>query len=122
MALYCSREIMNAIEGLPFPATKDDLIDYAELKDAREAVVVALNGLDDSRIYRDISEVCENVWLSYSHELVSVLLRAPFPAKREDLLEFVDRQGASAAVRDAILVLPSGDTFSDPDEICSYVL
>lgn len=121
MALYCSREIFEGLDGMHFPATKDDLLDYAALKDAREAVIVVLNGLED-RIYYDISEVCRNARLACGGEIVRALTLAPFPAKREGLIEWARTRPAPASVLEALESLPSGYTFSDLDEICEYIL
>jgi len=122
MALYCSREIFQALDGVELPATKDDLLDYAELKDAREAVVVVLNELPDDVIFRDISEVCENARMACNGLAVRHLRLAPFPATREELLEFADRTDVPASVKDAVETLPSGYTFEDLDEVCRYIL
>ena len=122
MPLYCSREIFEALDGLPFPATKEDILDYAELKDASEAVVVMLNGLSDKKIYRDVSEVCENARIACNLEIVRVLSHAPFPTKREQLIDFAERCGAPQSVKDAVYALPSGYTFSNLDEVCEYIV
>ena len=53
MALFCSTEIFEALDGMNFPATKEDILDFAQFKDAREAVVVVLNTLDDSMIFHE---------------------------------------------------------------------
>jgi hypothetical protein len=122
MALYCSKEIFQALDGLLFPATKDDLLDLAELKDAPEAVIVTLEKLSDSTIYHNISEVCENARIACNSEVVSTLLHVMFPADRDQLIEFADRYGAQPAVRHAIEALPSGYTYRSIDEVCEYVL
>lgn len=122
MALYCSREIFQALDGMRFPATKDDLLDYAELKDAREAVVVMLNTLDDNAVYHEISDVCENVNIACNLEISRFLQGVPFPVKREDLLRMAEERNATDVVRNALSALPSGFTFESMDTVCRYIL
>ena len=121
MALYCSREIFEALDGVRFPARKDDLLDLAKLKDASEAVIVVLNELED-RIYHEISEVWENARVVCNHEVVRTLCHAPFPAKREDLIKWASRYDVPPSVIHALEALPSGYTFENLDEMCEYVL
>lgn len=122
MALYCTKQIFEALDGLHFPATKDDILDLAELKDASEAVIVVLNGLREDVIYRDMSEICENARITCGHNLVTWMEAAPFPAKRGGLMEFANRVGAPVSVKDALFALPDGYTFGSLDEMCEYVL
>jgi len=122
MVLYCSREIFEAVNGVRFPATKEDLLEYAEAKDAREAVIVTLDKLEETRIYRDISAVCENARIECSREVVRALADVRFPANREGLLEFAERHGAPASVTHALTALPSGYTFEDIEEMCRFIL
>jgi len=121
MALYCSRDIFAALDGLGFPATKEELIEFAERKDAMEAVVVVLNQLKDDVIYQDVSEVCENARIACNYEVMKVMAQATFPAKRDGLLAFADRQNASAPVKEAIAALPSEYTFNSLDDICEHI-
>lgn len=122
MALYCSREIFQALDGMHFPATKEDLLDYAEFKDAREAVVVVLNELNEGAIFHDVSEVCENARIACNLQVVRVLQQAPFPAKREDLIGFAVNENAPDSVKSALERLPSEYTFGSLDDVCDYIL
>ncbi len=122
MPLYCSSEIFEALRGMAFPATKEDLLDYAEMNDASEAVVVSLDQLADGAIYRDITEVCENARIECSNQIIDVLADASFPATREDLLRHAQRRGASDSVMYALSALPSGYTFDAAEEMCKFVL
>lgn len=122
MPLFCSREVFEALDGVRFPATKEDLLDLAELKDASEAVIVVLNGLRDDLVYRDISEVCEYVRVACNYETVRTLSHAPFPARREDLIRWAISCGVPASVMHALEALPSGYTFANLDEMCEFIL
>ncbi|HEY3298868.1 MAG TPA: DUF2795 domain-containing protein [Armatimonadota bacterium] len=121
MALYCSRDIFAALDGMHFPATKEDILDAAELKDAQEAVVVALNQLNDKAIYNDMEEVCENVRIMCNVQILHVMARAPFPARREQLMEFAKTENAPQYVIDAVAALPGDYTFNNVDAMCDYV-
>ena len=122
MPLYCSRDVFQALEGIAFPATKEDLLEYAETNDAPEAVVISLDQLDDNAIYRDISEVCENARIACNRAVIVVLTDAPFPATREALLRFAERNGAGDLVMFALRALPSAYTFTDAREMCDLIL
>jgi len=43
VAIYCSRDVFEALEGLTFPAHKQKIISHASARDAPEAVIIALN-------------------------------------------------------------------------------
>lgn len=122
MVLYCSRELFAALDGVRFPATKEDLLEFAEMKDAPESVLMVLESLDDKQVYQDISEVCENAKTACTFEVVRALSHAPFPARREELLEYIDRINAPSSVRNAVLALPPNYTFHDLDEMCTFIL
>jgi hypothetical protein len=122
MGLYCSRDMFAALDGIHFPATKEDILDFAELKDAQEAVVVALNELKDDAVYNDIEEVCENVRIACNLEIMQIMARAPFPAKREQLVDFVKRQDCQKYVVEAVEALPGEYTFENVDAACEYII
>jgi len=122
MTLFCSTEIFEALDGINFPATKDDVLDFVQLKDAREAVVVVLNNLDDNKVFQDVSEVCENARTACNLQVMQALSGASFPAKRDDLLRRANQMAASPAVMQALEALPSTYTYRSRDEVCEYVL
>lgn len=122
MALFCSTEIFEALDGMKFPATKEDILEFAQFKDAREAVVVVLNNLDDQMIFHDVGEVCENARTACNLQVIQALAGVSFPAEREDLIRWVGRSSASKAVVYALETLPSGYTYRSLDEVCEYVL
>ncbi len=122
MALYCSEKLFEVLDGVMFPATKQDLIEYSALSDAPEAVTVALDTLDDGRIYGNISEVCENARIACHYDTIKLLSKAEFPAKRNELLTLADIEKAPPSVKHALESLPSEYTFDSMDEICEYIL
>ena len=122
MPLYCSRDVFEALDGIHFPATKEDLIEYAEMNDASEAALISLDQLDDGAIYRDISEVCDNARIQCNSEVIQVLADAPFPATREQLIRFAQRNGANESVMFALSALTSGYTFDSVEGMCELVL
>ena len=122
MALFCSTEIFEALDGMKFPATKEDILEYAQFKDAREAVIVVLNNLDDRMIFHDVSEVCENARTACNLQVIQALQGVSFPAEREDLVRWVERTNVPSSVIYALEALPSGYTYRSLDEVCEYVL
>lgn len=122
MPYYCSRDVFEALDGMSFPATKEDLIEYAEMNDASEAVIVSLDQLEADGIYRDISDVCDNARIQCGIDVMQVLESAQFPATREELLRFAQRHGADESVMFALSALPSGFTFATSDEMCQLIL
>lgn len=121
MALYCSREIFTALDGLKFPATKEDILDVAELKDAPEAAIVVLNQLDDKMIFNDVGEVCDNAHIACNIQIMRIMSQATFPAKRENLMDFAKSQDAPKYVMEALFYLPTDYTFASVDDFCEYI-
>ena len=122
MALFCSTEIFEALDGMNFPATKEDILEFAEFKDAREAVIVVLNNLDDQMIFHDVGEVCENARAACNLQVIQALSGVSFPAQREDLVRWAERANAPRTVIYALEALPSGYTYRSLDEVCDYIL
>jgi len=122
LALYCSTDVMAALDGVAFPATKHDLIEYAEMNDASEAVLVVLNSLDEDNSIDDVGEVCRNAQITCRHDIAGILIGAPFPATKDGLVSYANEIGASSLVRGALESLPSGYTYRTIDEVCEYVL
>lgn len=122
MALFCSRDLFAALNGIDFPATKDDLRNYAETKDAPEAVVVMLNQLGDKSVFHDIGEVCENARIACNLEVMHALRDATFPATRDDVILLAKARQVSPAALHALEALPRSYTFQNLDEMCEYIL
>lgn len=60
--MYWTLELASCLDDAPFPATKDELIDYANRSGAPEEVIENLQELeDDTEIYESI----EDIWPDY---------------------------------------------------------
>ena len=60
--MYWTLELANSLDDAPWPATKDELIDYANRSGASEEVIENLQELeDDGEIYESI----EDIWPDY---------------------------------------------------------
>ena len=57
--MYWTLELASKLEDAPWPATKDELIDYATRSGAPLEVIENLNDLeDDGEVYESIEEIC----------------------------------------------------------------
>lgn len=62
IAMYWTLELASSLDDAPWPATKDELIDYASRSGAPEEVAENLQELeDDGEIYESI----EDIWPDY---------------------------------------------------------
>ena len=60
--MYWTLELASSLDDAPWPATKDELIDYANCSGASEEVIENLQELeDDGEIYESI----EDIWPDY---------------------------------------------------------
>ena len=60
--MFWTLELASSLDDAPWPATKDELIDYANRSGAPEEVIENLNELeDDGEIY----ETIEDIWPDY---------------------------------------------------------
>lgn len=60
--MFWTLELASSLDDAPFPATKDELIDYANRSGAPEEVVENLEELeDDGEVYESI----EDLWPDY---------------------------------------------------------
>ena len=60
--MYWTLELASYLEDAPWPATKEELIDYSVRSGAPPEVVENLRGLEDEG---EIYESIEEVWLDY---------------------------------------------------------
>jgi hypothetical protein len=122
MVLFCSSDLFQALDGLAFPASKEEIVAYAEDRDALEASIVALNQLQEGVLYEDIGAICDNVKVVCILELYRFLEAFPFPGDREKLLAFAEEKGASEVTVAILEELPEGYAFRGIGEICEKVL
>ena len=60
--MYWTLELASSLDDAPRPASKDELIDYANRSGAPEEVIENLNELEDDG---DIYESIEDIWPDY---------------------------------------------------------
>lgn len=121
MPLYCSLEILQGLAGARFPASKDELLEYAKQHDAPEAAVVMLNQLENVT-FQDVGDVCHNAGIACSLETAKVLAGTVFPASREQLIADARSKDASEAFLLALLALPEGLPFGSVEDVCNEVM
>ena len=121
MAIFCNREIMNAVKDLDFPKTKEELISYINRNtDISEASKIALNMLED-RVYETIDEICENVKIVCDLEITDALSEMYFPATKDDILDYARMRNFSEFVVRSLEDLPDGYTFKSISDICKEI-
>ena len=60
--MYCTLELASSLDDAPWPASKEELIDYANRSGAPEEVIENLTELeDDGEVYESI----EDIWPDY---------------------------------------------------------
>ena len=60
--MYWTLELASKLEDAPWPATKDELIDYAQRSGAPLEVIENLNELDEDNM---VCEAIEDIWPDY---------------------------------------------------------
>ena len=60
--MYCTLELASKLEDAPWPATKDELIDYAVRSGAPDEVVQNLQEIEDEG---DVYDSIEDLWPDY---------------------------------------------------------
>ena len=60
--MYCTLELASTLDDAPWPATKEELIDYAVRSGAPEEVIENLEELDEEG---EIYETIEDIWPDY---------------------------------------------------------
>ena len=60
--MYWTLELASKLEDAPWPATKDELIDYAQRSGAPLEVIENLNALDEDNM---VYEAIEDIWPDY---------------------------------------------------------
>ncbi len=121
MALYCVGDVIRALKGMPFPATKSQILSYAQGQEALEAVIVALNQLENQVQFTNLASVCRNVAISCSLDTYRALEGLRFPADREMILAYARGKNAPEVVLHALEELPPGHHYGSIDEICGTV-
>lgn len=121
MAIFCNREIMDAVKDIEFPKKKAEIIAYINKNtDISEASKIALNKLED-REYKTIDEICKNVKIVCDLEITSALSEMYFPASKDDILDYVRMRNFSEFVLRSLEDLPDGYTFKSITDICKEI-
>lgn len=121
MAIFCNREIMDAVKNMEFPRGKADIMAYINKnKDISEASKIALNKLED-KVYSTIEEICGNVKIVCDLEITDALSEMYFPSTKEDILDYVRMRNFSEFVVKSLEDLPDGYTFRSISDICKEI-
>jgi len=121
MAIFCNREIMDAIKGIDLPKEKTGIINYINKNsNISEASKIALNKLDD-KVYNSTDEICENVKIICDLEVRAALEEMDLPADKNEILDYVRFRNFSEFVVQSLENLPDGYTFNDISDICSEI-
>ncbi len=121
MAIFCNREIMDAIKGIDLPKEKTGIINYINKNsNISEASKIALNKLDD-KVYNSTDEICENVKIICDLEVRAALEEMDLPADKNEILDYVRFRNFSEFVVQSLENLPDGHTFNDISDICSEI-
>lgn len=121
MAIFCNREIVDAIKGIKLPKEKTEIINYINKNsNISEASKIALNKLDD-KVYRSTEEICENVKIICDLEVRAALEEIDLPADKNEILDYVRFRNFSEFVVKSLENLPDGYTFDDMSDICSEI-
>ena len=121
MAIYCSRDVFEALEGLTLPANKQKIISHASAQDAPEAVIIALNRLQEGVQYQNMDEVCENTSIVCSLEVYSVLQGLKYPADKNAILAYAESRGATEMAMEDLKRLPRGHKYRSIGDICRNI-
>jgi hypothetical protein len=122
MALYCSRELSEALEGIKFPATKAQIVSHATHGDASEAALISLNSLPDGVEFSDIGAVCDNVSIVCSLDVYRALEGIRFPATKAEVLAYAVNRNAPESALAALRALLPRHRYLSISEVCSNVL
>ena len=59
--IVCNLEITDALSEMGYPASKNDILDYARFRNFSEFVVRSLEELPDDYAFNDISDICKEI-------------------------------------------------------------
>ncbi len=116
MAIFCNREIIDAIKSIRFPKSKKDILKLID-NNISEASVIALNKLEN-KIYQRNDEICENIKIVCDLEIRNVLMEMDFPVTKNDILDYVRFRNHSDFVVSSIEALPDKYKFERIADIC----
>lgn len=117
MAIFCNREIIDALKSIRFPKSKDDILKYIDNNNISEASMIALNKLEN-KIYRGNDEICENIKIVCDLEIRNALMEIDFPVTKNDILDYVRFRNHSDFVVSSLEALPDKYKFEGIADIC----
>ena len=119
MQLFCSVEIIRALEGVKFPANKAEIIYLLSAKkDISESAIVLLNKLDDEAVFKNANEICENIGIVCDIEIYSVIKDLKFPVRKENILMHAQEENSSDYVISSLSKLSDEFVYNSIDDIC----
>jgi hypothetical protein len=118
MSIQCNLEIIELLKKTQFPKSKNEILQIAISKNnLSEASIIALNNLED-KIFNSIDDVCANVKIVCNLEIFEVLRDYSFPARRDEILKFMEEAKASKLALQKIHELHPDITFNNIEDIC----
>ena len=76
--MYWTLELASKLEDAPWPASKDELIDYAIRSGAPMEVIENLQDIEDDE---EIFESIEDIWPDYPSKMISSSMRTSIDTK-----------------------------------------
>ncbi len=117
MAIFCNREIIDALKSIRFPKSKNEILIHISDNNISEASGIALNKLEN-KIYYSNDEICENIKIVCDMEIREALKEMDFPATKNDILDFVRFRNYSDFVINSLEDLPDKYKFEGLADIC----
>lgn len=117
MAIFCNREIMDALRNIRLPKSKDEILAHISNNNISEASGIALNKLEN-KVYYSNDEICENIKIVCDLEIRDALKEMDFPATKNDILDYVRFRNHSDFVINSLEDLPEEYRFEGIADIC----
>ena len=122
MQLFCSVEIIRALEIVKFPASKAEIIYQLSIKkDISESAIVFLNRLDDRTTFINANEICENIGIICDIEIYNVIKNLKFPLHKEEILRYAREENPSDYVISSLSRLSDEFVYNSVDDICKEI-
>ena len=119
MQLFCSVEIIRALEGVKFPASKAEIIYQLSVKkDISESAIVLLNQLDDKTIFKNANEICQNIGIVCDVEIYNTIKDLKFPVRKEEILKHAREKNSSDYAILSLSKLSDEFMYKSIDDIC----
>ena len=116
MAIFCNREIVDALKSIRFPKSKKAILKLID-SNISEASMIALNKLEN-KIYYSNDEICENIKIVCDLEIRNALMEMEFPLTKNDILDYVRFRNHSDFVVSSLEALPDKYKFEGISDIC----